>query len=176
MPRTRNQCINDIFNGMDWPLCYDQVLMRSIYVHTKKMENLESVEVFNGVLVSVTKVLHERISKKITLEEVKLRVHALRKRFYAFLKYISSNGVKFNPCSKEIKVDMPLFTKDKAETMEERWFCVNGFPFYDTCMVVFHFKNVAPVDFSGMPGYNIDEPLVIDDGEDKEEDVNIGAQ
>ncbi|XP_012836387.1 PREDICTED: circumsporozoite protein-like [Erythranthe guttata] len=43
-------------------------------------------------------------------------------------------------------------------------------------MVVFHFKNVAPVDFNGMPGYNIDEPLVIDDGEDKEEDLNIGAQ
>ncbi|KAL7094194.1 hypothetical protein ACP275_11G086600 [Erythranthe tilingii] len=71
---------------------------------------------------------------------------------------------------------MPLFTRDKAETMEERWFRVNGFPLYDTCKVVFHFKNIALADFSGMPRYHIDEPLVIDDGEDKEEDVNIGAQ
>ncbi|KAL7108683.1 hypothetical protein ACP275_06G127400 [Erythranthe tilingii] len=168
MPKTRNQIINGFFNTEEWPLSYDLLMMHSVHENCIHMETLDTVEVFNGVLHRATEELCDYISDEITFEYVKLRVHTIRKRFYAFLKYISKPGVKFDPCTKKVAVDMVTFSKENKETWEERWFRVNGFPVYDTCVIIFHIKNAAPIDFTGMTGYSENEPLVIEDGEDSE--------
>ncbi|KAL7082974.1 hypothetical protein ACP275_14G133500 [Erythranthe tilingii] len=70
---------------------------------------------------------------------------------------------------------MAIFSKENKEEWEERWFRVNGFPVYDTCVVICDIKNAAPIDFTSMTGYSEDEPLLVKDEEDNEgSEKNVG--
>ncbi|KAL7084051.1 hypothetical protein ACP275_14G201300 [Erythranthe tilingii] len=181
MAITRNKKIASMFNGADWPLEYDNFLMGQLERLTTRYDSLTDIALFNSILEDIADEMRRNYGRNFNNDEVKRRSHMLRNRYNEFVKFINQPGVQFNRRTNRVNVDqscVPIANKRKkiAENAILRYFRQNGFPFYDTCEMVFDKKKAASIDFGGGQGSHVDDPIMVDSetsSEDSSSDDSI---
>lgn len=108
MPKTRNERIDEYFNGEDWSMDDDLSLMNLLRYRAEPYPTLSSMKVFDDVIRKVQGDLEIFIPGGKTLLEVKLRIRALGSRFGDFKEFIGEPGVTFNPQTLKVTVDLSL--------------------------------------------------------------------
>lgn len=93
MPKTRNERIDEYFNGEDWSMDDDLSLMNLLRYRAEPYPTLSSMKVFDDVIRKVQGDLEIFIPGGKTLLEVKLRIRALGSRFGDFKEFIGEPGV-----------------------------------------------------------------------------------
>lgn len=105
MPKTRNQRIDEFFNGADWSLGDDITLMNLLRNRSAPHPSLSSMKLFDEVISEVHVALDRLIPNGKTLLDVKLRIRALSSRFYDFKEFIGEPGVHFDQQTLQVSVD-----------------------------------------------------------------------
>lgn len=105
MPKTRNQRIDEYFNGDDWSMEDDLTLMDLLCYRSAHHPSLASIRIFDEIIKAVHLDLDRLLPNGKTLLDVKLRVRSLRSRFYDFKEFIGEPWVQFNPHTQTLTVD-----------------------------------------------------------------------
>lgn len=102
---TRNEAIDAYFNGDDWSLQNDIMLMSFLRRRASPHPTLSSMNVFDEVIKQVQIDLDRVLPNDVTLLDVKIRIRALCSWFYDFKEYIAESGVHFNRQDMTVTVD-----------------------------------------------------------------------
>ncbi|XP_012845726.1 PREDICTED: uncharacterized protein LOC105965701 [Erythranthe guttata] len=124
--------------------------------------SLNDSTVFNYILQKIAAEMHTRHGETFTNDIVKCCTFLLKNRFNAFVKFIELLRVNdYNRQTTLVSVDQTYVTsaknKNKAERALHNFFVANGFPYYDTCELVFVEKKAGAIEFSDKQGFDKDD-------------------
>lgn len=103
--KTRNQRIDEYFNGVDWSISDDISLMGLLRYRAAPHLSLSATKVFDEVIREVHTELECLRPNEKTLLDVKLRIRALASRFWDFKEFIGEPGVHFNHQTLQVSID-----------------------------------------------------------------------
>ncbi|KAK6123376.1 hypothetical protein DH2020_042877 [Rehmannia glutinosa] len=203
MPRTRNQIIRQMLQPIGWTIEEEEWLYEYLNRYTAFII-LSIQSEWNSLLRLAAFDLGAHFKKHFSLGRIKCRPvdlsnehgYHLDNPFTSILVYDGDVPLCFDPLPRDYlfrmlvnwepaeesylfkMLDCSLSASRECqrhdESIEEKEFRTTGFQYYDIAYNVFKTHNAAQIDFSDVPGYHINNPVVID-SESSSEDVSVGS-
>lgn len=105
MVRTCNQVLAASFDPETWTADYDDFIAEQLFQLCTPYVSLKDPRDFHDLLHQVAKNCVRKSNYMLSAYRVKKRVHELRNRFYAFERFITYPGVKFNIFTSKFSID-----------------------------------------------------------------------
>ncbi|KAL7137765.1 hypothetical protein ABFS83_10G115000 [Erythranthe nasuta] len=169
MVKTRNQRVAAMFNSDDWPVEYDDFMMANLDYFSLPFDTLADGALMNSTLEVVAAEMHRTYGRVFTNEEIKRRTQIIHNRYRAFVDFLHLPGVSYNRRTNVVTVetlfDDPLSHRKKSrKQLMNNYFRANGFPYFDTCELIFDENEAGRIDFVGGQGNHVLDHILVDAG------------